>query len=195
MSFYFAEKFDSHDISLYKSTDFNIPLLSFNNKVLVFVGVTGLGKTQFALSHFRKPLHIRDKEHWGRYSTTIDDLDFPLWPPLTFLKLLDLENPITQNVKYGSVRIRAGVNRIICVNHEDLLWSRNIHDETKLACERRIEIHRLYNKLYNERRVLGNITNVQQEITPGLSLPDVAVIEGFDDIILNSFLTNTSFKY
>lgn len=158
LHFYFTQKYDSHDIALYKPQDFNIPIFINFTKVLVFIGATGIGKTQFALSHFSKPLHVRDKEDWRRFTTKItgiilDDLDFPSWSPLTFLKLLDIETPITQNVKYGSVRIPSGVPRIICVNHEDLLWPRNIHDETRKACERRMTIHYFFEKLYNNKQI------------------------------------------
>lgn len=157
LSLYFSQKFDTADKALYKPEDFNIPLVENLSKVLVFIGKTGLGKTQYALAHFKNPLHIRDKEDWRRYNTSVDgiildDLDFPKWSPLTFLKLLDLENPITQNVKYGSVRISAGIPRIICVNDEELLWPTNIHAETRAACNRRMKIYFFDQKLYGGQK-------------------------------------------
>lgn len=158
LSFYFEQKYNKNDHSLYKKEDFDMPLIPIpKNIVLVFIGATGLGKTQFALAHFKYPLHIRDKEDWRRLNgitdgIVLDDLDFANWSPLTFLKLLDVENPITQNVKYGSVRIRAGLPRIICCNHEDLLWPKNIHDETKAACKRRMVIHTFHTKLFGVKR-------------------------------------------
>lgn len=161
LHFYFTQKFDSHDVALFKPNEFNMSCFTNFDKVLVFIGATGLGKTQFALAHFKYPLHVRDKEDWRRFSTKItgiilDDLDFPSWSPLTFLKLLDTETPITQNVKYGSVRIPSGIPRIICVNHEDLLWPRTIHEETRKACERRITIHYFYDKLFTTRKITAN---------------------------------------
>lgn len=196
LAFYFGEKFDNSDVALYKATDFNIPLITLNNKVLVFIGETGLGKTQFALSHFKKPLHIRDKEDWRRYSSTIDgiildDLDFPSWSPLTFLKLLDTENPITQNVKYGSVRIRANVPRIICCNHEDLLWPRNIHEETKNACLRRMQIHRFHSKLYT-RPPLQEITNIATTSSTTDCFPTFDLA---DELNIENILSNNNFIF
>lgn len=154
LSFYFTQKYDCHDVALYTRESFIRPFFDKFDKVLVFIGPTGIGKTQFALSHFTHPLHVRDKEDWRRFNTSItgiilDDLDFPKWSPLTFLKLLDIETPITQNVKYGSVRIPAKVPRIICVNHEDLLWPHGIHEETRKACERRIILNYFNDKLFS----------------------------------------------
>lgn len=154
---YFTQKFDSADKSLYSALDFNRRLETDFSKCIVLIGSTGLGKTQYALSHFKNPLHVRDREDWRRYSNTIDgivldDLDFPMWSALTFLKLLDIENPITQSVKYGCVRIKPGTPRIICVNHEELLWPRNIHDETREACHRRMKIIKIYGPLFSKNK-------------------------------------------
>lgn len=156
LSVYFASKFDKSDKGLYDINQFVVSRIHDFKLVHVFIGSTGLGKTQFALSHFKNPLHIRDKEDWRRFSTTtdgiiLDDLDFPKWSPLTFLKLLDIENPITQNIKYGSVRVPAGIPRIICVNHEELLWPGNIHEETRSACMRRMKIHHFHGKLFGPK--------------------------------------------
>lgn len=157
---YFTQKFDSHDKSMYKAFDFNRRLETDFKKCIVLIGATGLGKTQYALTHFNKPLHVRDREDWRRYTADIDgivldDLDFPAWSPLTFLKLLDIENPITQSIKYGSIRIKPNTARIICVNHEDLLWPRNIHEETKNACLRRMKIIHIRGPLFSVKRALS----------------------------------------
>lgn len=163
LSLYFTQKFQISDQSLYHPDDFNIPPMNdiLATRVLVFIGPTGIGKTQFALSHFQRPLHIRDKEDWGRYSNqtdgiVLDDLDFPNWSPLTFLKLLDMEMPITQNIKYGHVRIAANTPRIICCNDEDLLWPKNIHPETRNACMRRIHIAEFRTPLYTKTTSLND---------------------------------------
>lgn len=153
---YFTQKYDSSDKGLYPAEAFNKPLQEVTKKVIVLVGPTGLGKTQYALAHFKKPLHVKDKEDWRRYNDTtdgiiLDDLDFPSWSPLTLLKLLDMETPITQNIKYGATRIKAGTPRIICVNHMDLFWPRTIHAETIKACERRINIIEVNNPLFNPK--------------------------------------------
>lgn len=179
LHFYFTQKFDSHDIALFKAQDFNMPVFTDFRRVLVFIGVTGLGKTQFALAHFSKPLHVRDKEDWRRFTANItgiilDDLDFPSWSPLTFLKLLDIENPITQNVKYGSVRIPPGIPRIICVNHEDLLWPRTIHDETRKACERRMSIHYFHEKLFSKVRDVTVVSDVTSHREPPQPKPSTS---------------------
>lgn len=113
---YFSTKFDAiEDRPLYRPQDFLRPLIRAPfEAVHVLVGGTGLGKTQYALAHFRRPLHVKDNEDWRRFGPghdgiVMDDMDFHAWSPLKFLKLLDMETPVTQNVKYGSVRIPAGM--------------------------------------------------------------------------------------
>ncbi|GJQ69835.1 hypothetical protein Trydic_g13318, partial [Trypoxylus dichotomus] len=56
--------------------------------VRVLIGRTGLGKTEYALAHFRQPLHVRDDEDWRRLTRrtdgiVLDDLDFRKWSPAT----------------------------------------------------------------------------------------------------------------
>ncbi|GJQ68733.1 hypothetical protein Trydic_g15350, partial [Trypoxylus dichotomus] len=95
-----------------------------------------------------QPLHVRDDEDWRRLTRTtdgivLDDLDFRKWSPATYLKLLDIAKPVTQNIKYGSVRVPAGTPRFLIVNSMDMLWPARMHPATKMACERALHPQRL----------------------------------------------------
>lgn len=153
---YFTEELWKGDEALYKPEDFNIPLKKDFSKTLVFIGPTGIGKTQYALAHFKEPLHVRDKVDYARYTTrtdgiVMDDINTAGWNALTFLKLIEIETAVSQDIKYGSIRIEANTPRIICCNSEELLWPKDMAPETKAACMRRLKIYHLNEKLYGER--------------------------------------------
>lgn len=163
---YMEEKYHKGDQGSYKPEQFNRPMETDFTKTIVFVGPTGLGKTQYALAHFTEPLHVRDKCDYSRYNTktdgiVMDDLSTHQWNPLTFLKLIEIETAVTQDVKYGMARIRAGCPRIICCNSEELLWPDKITSETKAACDRRLKIIHITTPLYdnNKRKMTTNDTN------------------------------------
>lgn len=89
---------------------------------LVFIGKSNMGKTQFALSHFKNPLLVRhlDKlkkltpEHDG---IVFDDMSFLHCPRQTHIYLLDIEEESELNVRYGTVIIPKGMPRIFTCNH------------------------------------------------------------------------------
>ncbi|GJQ68912.1 hypothetical protein Trydic_g18468 [Trypoxylus dichotomus] len=159
LSNYFEGKFQNvdrlyADRSAYGRETFVRDFVTDFRTVRVLVGRTGLGKTEYALAHFRQPLHVRDDEDWRRLTRTtdgivLDDLDFRKWSPATFLKLLDIAKPVTQNIKYGSVRVPAGTPRLLIVNSMDLLWPARMHPETKMACERRMTVEHLVEPLFD----------------------------------------------
>lgn len=157
----YLEEHPENEGSLFKPEDFTRPLhdldsTQMKNKVLVLIGDTGLGKTQYALAHFKNPVHVRHAEDYRRFNhekhdgLVMDDLGFKQWSPMTFLKTLEMETAITMNVKYGSARIPRGTKRIICVNSEELLWPDGILPETRAACERRMHKIIVHNHLFNK---------------------------------------------
>lgn len=153
---YFENKFAQGDQSKFKPEDFNRPLYPIPEKrTLVFIGPTGMGKTQFALAHFKHPLRVTNKQDWIRFQEgvtdgiVLDDVHFNHWQPNTILHTVDVENAVTQDVKYSSVRIPAGVPRIICINSEAELYPEGIAPEKKAAILRRLEIVRISDPLFN----------------------------------------------
>ncbi|GJQ75340.1 hypothetical protein Trydic_g23520 [Trypoxylus dichotomus] len=113
--------------------------------VRVLVGRTGLRRTEYALAHFRHPVHVRDDEDLQRLSRStdnivLDDLDFSKWLPATFLQLLNVSKRITQNIKYECVRIPARTPRFIITNNLDLLWPRRMHAANEDGMRMTIEL-------------------------------------------------------
>lgn len=154
---YFENKFADGDKSKFSLWQFNRPKFELpKNKTLVLIGPTGFGKTQFALAHFKHPLRVTNKNDWSRFQDghtdgiVLDDVHFNTWQPNTILHTVDVENAVTQDVKYGSVRIPAGIPRIICINSETELYPETIASEKKAAIARRLQIERITAPLFEK---------------------------------------------
>ena len=63
---FFESEFANGVVSLYRPEDFTIPLETDFSKDIVLIVKTGIGKTQYALSHFQHLVHIRDVQDYGR---------------------------------------------------------------------------------------------------------------------------------
>lgn len=157
-SFVEGEITDKSNRALYGENEFNTPLLDLHspdhkNKAVVLIGPTGLGKTQWALAHFKNPVHIRDKNDYSRITEctdglVLDDLDQMHWQPLTLLKLVECETNVTMNIKYGSKIIPAGMPRFIISNSWELFWPKNFRAESIEAVERRVVSYAINEKLF-----------------------------------------------
>lgn len=141
------EKIPEPDLATYDIQLFNMKPIQFHaEKHVLLMGPTGVGKTQFALAHFKHPLLVKDKEDYRRFTDqtdgiVMDDIAFKTWLPETLLKLVDTLCTITQQVKYGSVRIPGKIKRIICVNNIDVFWPNGICDDHKRAIARRVDAY------------------------------------------------------
>lgn len=153
-----GEIVDRSNRAMYDRHQFNTPTLDLTepahrNRAVVLIGPTGLGKTQWALAHFKNPVHIRDKNDYARITDktdglVLDDLDQMHWQPLTLLKLVECETNVTMNIKYGSKVIRAGMPRFIIANSWELFWPQNFKPESIDAVERRVVSYVIKAKLY-----------------------------------------------
>lgn len=169
---YFTSKFDQADVVKYELSEFTQKeIIIPENKAALFIGPTGIGKTQFALAHFKSPVKITNNEDYGRIGPqtdgiVLDDLNFSQWSAMTMLHLTDVESPYTISIKYGSARIPAGMKRIFIVNDEELFWPKDIHPETKKAIERRIVRHFFYSQLFGKKRKMDTSLNEVREVRP-----------------------------
>lgn len=151
---YFEYKFAPADKSLYKLSDFKVEATPFNGKHKLFIGPTGIGKTQFALAHFNHPLLVRTRQDYARYNPektdgiVIDDMAFRNWQPESLINTLEWDMDRTERVLYGHCRIKAGTPQIICVNHRQLFYPEQCIYESQEAIRRRIVEHEFTEKLY-----------------------------------------------
>ena len=108
------------------------PLENYSN---VLIGPPNCGKTQFALSHFSKPLlvtHIDDlldlkEEHNG---IVFDDMDFQHWHRTHCIQLVDHEQTRSIHCRYKNATIPKNTCKIFCCNEypfpEDEAISRRV---------------------------------------------------------------------
>ena len=134
-----------------------IDLTSDENRLFahVFVGPTKMGKTQYALSHFRNPLVIGNKQDFSRLTATTDgliydDLDMSKWSATRVIQSMDLRCAHTVDVKYSAIRVPAMLPRIICTNSLSLLYPTEALPESIEAIKTRIKIYYINDKLFED---------------------------------------------
>lgn len=131
-----------------------LELTILQSKSIVITGLSGAGKTQYALSHFQKPLlcsHVDDLKSLRSTHDGIvfDDMSFRHWPAQSCIHLVDIELPRSINVKYGTARIPAGMPRFFTSNKTFLeIFSENITDPEWAAIERRCHVIEITESLF-----------------------------------------------
>lgn len=114
------------------------------NKSTLFYGSSGLGKTHYALAHFKKPLFISHIDGLKQLSPdndgiVFDDMSFRHWPVEAVIHLLDSDLARDLNVRYGTVHVPAGVKKIFTHNTSNPFYNDEMIDpEQKEAIERRL---------------------------------------------------------
>lgn len=148
-------KFAVPQESRYKLEDFSLPAVDFSTiKTHIFIGETGIGKTNFALAHFKAPLLVSDRNDLSEIKEGVtdgivfDDMQFNQYNHSTIVHLVDTDFARTFNVKYSTARIPVGMPRIFTFNKESDFWPASAEDENRAAIARRIKIHHFSQKLY-----------------------------------------------
>lgn len=133
-------------------TDFNRPFLRLPTqedeypKSWLLVGKSGTGKTKFAMAHFKNPLLVSIKEDWGKLGNSeydgavIDDMAFDQWTPQNVIKVVDVAEDRTVDIKYGSARIPAYMPRIFTLNDIDRFYPKRCKPEERRAIDRRVNV-------------------------------------------------------
>lgn len=127
---------------------------TMKSKSIVITGTSGIGKTQYALSQFTRPLlisHIDDLKNLRPHHNGLvfDDMSFQHWPPQSCIHLLDLELPRSINVKYGTVTIPSLLPRIFTSNKTlREIFSLQCQEVEWSAIERRCYLLEVHTKLY-----------------------------------------------
>ncbi len=129
------------EIGKYKLTDFQWPEILFDEKSIIIWGETGIGKTQFALSHFMRPLfisHIDGLRQFTRMHDGIifDDMSFKHIPREGQIHLVDTEHDREIHCRYNNAFIPAGIKKVFTTN----VYDGEIFDLEDDAIARRITI-------------------------------------------------------
>lgn len=132
--------------------DFTAPEIQLE-KATLLVGDTKLGKTHFALAHFKNPLLVRHIDNLKKLTTdqdgiVFDDMSFDHWPSGSVIALLDMELKSSLNVRYGTVDIPAYTRKIFTNNKSDIWYKPELDQATKDAIDGRVNIVNIYNKIY-----------------------------------------------
>lgn len=140
-----AKAYSKQTPGKYKAEDFTEELKT--DMVMVFSGKSGVGKTQFALAHFKNPLIVSHTEDLKKLDDTydgivFDDMDFLHWPRTAQIHILDSEVDRSINVKNSAVTIPANLKKIFTTNQFSPF---NQDDE---AIERRFVRHEFNNKIF-----------------------------------------------
>lgn len=135
----------------YGPDDFNIPQLDTEiHKCWVVTGPSGVGKTQWALSHFTKPLFVRHMDDLQQLRPTndgivFDDMSFTHLPRTAQIHLLDSEVGSSIHTRYITAWIPAGMARIFTTNEP----GGRIFNLDDPAIARRIRISEQPSQLWN----------------------------------------------
>lgn len=126
----------------YKLEDFSVAPLDLSKAVLI-IGPTGIGKTQFALSHFNSPILIRHIDDLALFSPNIhdgivfDDMTFKHWPATSIIHLLDFDEGSSINIRYKVAYIPKGTRKIFCSNVPSIFYPENLVANQRDAIDRR----------------------------------------------------------
>ncbi len=102
------------------------------SKTIILWGESGIGKTQWALSFFKKPLLVSEKDQLGLFDNSydgiiFDDMNFTgdaeskkgAWPEHNQIHLVDQDNTRAIRIRYQDAIIPAHTKKIITTNVEN----------------------------------------------------------------------------
>lgn len=126
----------------FKLTDYTRPPLDLTKSVLLW-GPSGIGKTQYALAHFTKPLCVRHLDDLKKLSPdndgiVFDDMSFNHLPSDTIIYLLDMELDSPIHCRNTNAIIPAGTKRIFTHNSSNIFYPDKLDEERRKAIDRRV---------------------------------------------------------
>lgn len=155
------ERFNGVTTDRANFTEFNIAKINVHDgKSHIFHGLSGVGKTEFALSHFKTPVLISNQQDFNRVNSStdgivIDDINFNNFNCCNLIHFLDVALNRTVNVKYGKAVIRKGLPRIFTFNTLQNFWPDKMYDEQRPAIERRCVFHEFNSSLFGKPTCTG----------------------------------------
>lgn len=145
------------EVPLYK--DFNVPFIAKNKlreRAFLLWGDSGLGKTEYALSHFDNPLFVRHMDHLLRLvegvhdGIVFDELSFQHFPADSRKVLLDSRRVAQVHVRYDYAVIPANMPRIFTSNRPNIFYGDHDTEYDRNAIDRRLIVLEIKDKLYDE---------------------------------------------
>lgn len=139
---------DSQNDFKAKFTNFNIPKFPLaKGSFTIFWGESGIGKTQFALSHFNNPLlvaHIeslRDFDPYEHDGIVMDDMEFEHLPRVSKIHICDSTYQRAIHMRHYNWDKPAGITIIVTTNnYKGRIFGSDSDDK---AITRRVDIHGL----------------------------------------------------
>lgn len=141
--------------ALFKPSDFCVPLIP-EVQVHLFTGPSGIGKTQYAIAHFSKPLVCSHLDDLRRLSPdhdgiVFDDMSFRHMPVEFVIHLLDWDLERSLHVRWGTVTIPSKTKKIFTHNNINPFYDTIIiNSYQKEAITRRLTTHLFKDKLFND---------------------------------------------
>lgn len=126
----------------FKLEDFTIEPMDLSLPILLY-GPSGIGKTNFALAHFKSPLLVT---HLDQLADIRDDHDGLVFDDLSFkhtnfqqvINLLDIDFGRHVHIRYTTGMIPKGMKRIFCHNTDEIFDLPDLTDEQIVAIARRL---------------------------------------------------------
>lgn len=147
----------SHDADVgetFKMSSFRRAPLNLDKPVVLF-GNSGVGKTAFALAHFKTPLFCSCKEDLKDLTShhdgiVFDDMDFSSLTPEQAIAILDIAHPRRISCRYANASIPAGMRRIFTSNRLPAnIFPKPRGEQQRAALKRRYNAVCVQEKLYN----------------------------------------------
>lgn len=137
-------------VAKYTLADFDHPPLDLS-KTVVLYGPTGIGKTEFALAHFKSPLLVRHLDRLSDLDPTthdgivFDDMSFTHFPVESRIHLCDMDRPSDIHIRYVIAHIPAGMKRIFTHNTGDVFTKadQDMPESQTAAISRRVNYVRV----------------------------------------------------
>lgn len=147
--------------SKYSLKDFKWPELSLDKPTILW-GDAGIGKTEFALAHFKNALMVRHMDDLGKLTTrhdgiVFDDMSFMHMPRESHLHLLD-ERTSSIHIRYKTATIPGDMKRIFTTNIE----GGEIVKLDDKAVKRRVKVIHLHEGPFKKRRKLSDDTETKK---------------------------------
>ncbi len=136
----------------FQLTSFKWPPITDWSNSHVFWGLPGIGKTEFALAHFKAPLVVSHPDDLRQFDQTVhdgivfDDMEFDYQPKSANINITDQTLPRSIHCRYTTALIPAHTHKIFTTNNDHGLIFK---DQDRKWIRRRIHVTHLAGQGWN----------------------------------------------